>query len=123
MGRARLSRQAYNVWWANLTKFLMGPCSCDLIQSASNFLQELRYSIESMTYLFQLKKTTIFRSTYLNDGALSRSVPARDEVDLVRLEGEVEARVVHEVLQLDAEDLEVKSSTVSHKFSSQILNI
>ena len=63
------------------------------------------------------------RYTYLNDGALSRSVPARDEVDLVGLEGEVEARVVHEVLQLDAEDLEVKSSTVSHKFSSQILNI
>lgn len=49
--------------------------------------------------------------TYLNDGALSRSVPARDEVDLVRLEGEIEARVVHEVLQLDAEDLEVKPDT------------
>ena len=41
----------------------------------------------------------------LNDGTLSGPVPARDVVDLVRLEVEVETRVVHEVPQLDAKDL------------------
>ena len=46
----------------------------------------------------------------LNDRALSSSIPARDEVDLVGLKGEVEARVVHKVLQLDAQNLKGESS-------------
>ena len=39
------------------------------------------------------------------DGALAGAVPARDIVDPVGLEVEVEAGVVHEVPQLNAEDL------------------
>ena len=57
------------------------------------------------------------------DGALAGAVPARDVVDPVGLEVEVEAGVVHEVPQLDADDLgrdSIQSSKLAFKLSPKV---